>query len=260
MQDYLAENWAALLADNGLQSFDDWWQRDAEWFEEPNFCRGGWSGVSRLELEDASGSKRAVFLKKQENHVGKTLRHPIKGVPTIVREMRNILLMKEAGIAALVPVYFAVRTVDGVQRAVLVTESLDGFSPLDEIATQALAHHPRCQLITAVAVLIRRLHAQRLQHNCLYSKHVFVKRLPAGFDVHLIDLEKTKQRLCRRTAMLRDLDTLNRHSHGWSRTDRMRFLSAYLENGECKADIKQLWQQLTKLAAKKAQRHRQRQS
>lgn len=260
MQDYLADNWSALLANNGLQSFDDWWQRDAEWFEEPNYRRGGWSGVSQLELTAPDGSTRAVFLKRQENHVCKTLRHPIKGVPTFIREMRNILRLKNAGVAALVPVYFAVRTIEGAQRAVLVTESLEGFSPLDEIVVNALEHNARHQLIKAVADLLRRLHAQRLQHNCLYPKHVFVKRLPAGFEVRLIDLEKTKQRLCRRIAMLRDLDTLNRHSHGWSRTDRMRFLSTYLENGGYKADVKQLWQQLAKLAAKKAQRHRQRQN
>lgn len=252
MQDYQADNWKALLADNGLKSFDDWWQREADWFEEPNFRRGGWSGVSRLELAAADGSTRVVFLKRQENHVAKTLLHPLRGVPTFIREMHNILRLKEAGVAALLPVYFAVRTVDGAQRAVLVTESLDGFSPLDEIQTDKLEHSARRQLIKAVAILIRRLHAQHLQHNCLYPKHVFVKHTPAGFEARLIDLEKTKRRLFERTAMVRDLDSFNRHTHNWSAADRLFFLHNYLGSEKLTGAVRSLWKKLLKRRMKRS--------
>ncbi len=257
MQDYQADNWTALLEHNGLKSFDDWWQRDAEWFEEPNYRRGGWSGVSRLELEDASGNKHAIFMKRQENHVAKTLRHPLKGIPTFIREMHNILQLKEAGVAALVPVYFATRTIDGAQRAVLVTESLDGFLPLDEVAQETLEYSARRQLIEAVAVLIRRLHAQRLQHNCLYPKHIFVKPVATGYEARLIDLEKTKRRLLERTAMVRDLDSLNRHAHGWSSADRLFFLHSYLGSEKLTATVRNLW---NKLLGRRVVRYKNRQA
>ncbi|WP_126456894.1 lipopolysaccharide kinase InaA family protein [Sulfuriflexus mobilis] len=244
MQDYQADNWKAFLANNGLKSFDDWWQREADWFEEPNYRRGGWSGVSRLELRATDGSTRVVFLKRQENHVAKTLLHPLRGVPTFVREMHNILRLKEAGVAALEPVYFAVRTINGAQRAVLVTESLDGFTPLDEISTGELEHSARRQLIKAVATLVRRLHAKNLQHNCLYPKHIFVKQTGAGFEARLIDLEKTKRRLFERTAMVRDLDSLNRHTHNWSSADRLFFLHSYLHSESLTSAVRNLWSQL----------------
>jgi len=257
MQDYLADNWIALLEYNGLKSFDDWWQREAEWFEEPNHRRGGWSGVSRLELEDASGNKHVVFMKRQENHVAKTLLHPIKGIPTFIREMHNILQLKQARVAALVPVYFAARTIEGAQRAVLVTESLDGFTPLDEVSQTSLGHKARRQLLKAVAVLIRRLHAQRLQHNCLYPKHIFVKENAQGYEARLIDLEKTKRRLFERTAMVRDLDSLNRHARGWSAADRLFFLHSYLGTRELTPAIRNFWD---KLLGRRIARYKNRQT
>lgn len=244
MQDYLADNWKALLEENGLKTFDDWWQREADWFEEPNYRRGGWSGVSRLELKAADGTVRAIFLKRQENHVAKTLLHPIRGVPTFVREMRNILRLKEGGVAALEPVYFAVRKINGAQRAVLVTESLDGFSPLDEISMDELAHGARRQLIKAVALLIRRFHAMSLQHNCMYPKHIFVKPTGDGYEARLIDLEKTKRRLFERTAMVRDLDSLNRHTDKWSSADRLFFIHCYMHSQSLTSAVRSLWSEL----------------
>jgi len=244
MQDYLADNWKSVLEHNNLKSFDDWWQRKADWFEEPNYRRGGWSGVCRLELEDSAGNKRTVFMKRQENHVAKTLLHPIKGIPTFNREMQNILQLKQAKVAALEPVYFAARTIDGAQRAVLVTESLDGFTPLNEVSQDSLGYHARRQLIKAVAVLIRRLHSQRLQHNCLYAKHVFVKEGPKGYEARLIDLEKTKRRLLERTAMVRDLDSFNRHAHGWSAADRLFFLHHYLGTKKLTSELRRFWYKL----------------
>jgi len=244
MQDYLADNWAAVLEHNGLKTFDDWWQREVEWFEEPNYRRGGWSGVSRLELEDEEGNKQTIFIKRQENHVAKTIWHPIKGIPTFIREMQNILKLKNKGVAALVPVYFAERTVDGAQRAVLVTESLDGFTPLDEVQKESLGYNARRKLIKSVANLIRRLHAQHLQHNCLYPKHIFVKEVGSVYEARLIDLEKTKRRFFERTAMVRDLDSLNRHAHGWSSADRLFFLHNYLGSKKLTPALRDFWKKL----------------
>lgn len=257
MQDYLADNWREVLASNGLSDFDDWWQLEADWFEEPNVRRGGWSGVSRLELDVADGSKRAVFLKRQENHVTRTLLHPLRGIPTFIREMKNIRAMQTACVPALVPVYFAQRNIDGAKRAILVTEALDGFIPLDEINLQALSFSERKQLIEQVAEVLKRLHAQRLQHNCLYPKHLFIKQLESGFEVRLIDLEKTKRCLFRSSAMFRDLDTLNRHAHNFTQTDRLHFMKTYLDADASDVELRKLW---NKLAQRKNNKQQRRQS
>jgi hypothetical protein len=258
MQDYLADNWREVLANNGLTDFDAWWDVKADWFEEPNVRRGGWSGVSRLELEVVDGSQHAVFLKRQENHVTRTLLHPLRGIPTFIREMKNIQALQAAAVPTLVPVYFAMKNSDGAQRAILVTEALDGFTPLDEINRQALSFVERQHLIEQVADVLKRLHAQRLQHNCLYPKHLFVKQLESGFEVRLIDLEKTKRCLFRNSAMFRVLDTLNRHAHGFSRADRLRFLMSYLNTDARDMRLRKLWKRLAQRANKKRQRRQSR--
>ncbi|MCK4744159.1 MAG: hypothetical protein KAT25_10085 [Sulfuriflexus sp.] len=254
MQDYLADNWTAVLEHNGLKSFDDWWQREAEWFEEPNHRRGGWSGVSRVELKDKDGATRTIFLKRQENHVAKTLAHPLKGIPTFVREMQNILLLRDAQVAALTPVYFAERTIDGAQRAILATEELDGFSPLDTVDHASLTFTQRNKLIKSTAELIQRFHAQRLQHNCLYAKHVFIKQAGDDFESRLIDLEKTKPRFLKNTGMNRDLDSFNRHAYGWSRTDRLRFLHYYLSAAGLEHKLTEIWNMLAKRQVQRSER------
>jgi len=254
MQDYLADNWTALLEHNGLNSFDDWWQREADWFEEPNHRRGGWSGVSRVELKDKDGAIRTIFLKRQENHVARTFLHPLKGIPTFIREMHNILLLRDAKVAALTPIYFAARNIDGAQRAVLATEELDGFIPLDTVDRAALTIKQRNKLIKSVAELIQRFHAQRLQHNCLYAKHVFIKKTGTDFESRLIDLEKTKPRFLKDTGMKRDLDSFNRHAHGWSRTDRLRFLHYYLSAAGLELRLAEIWSLLVRRQVQRSKR------
>ena len=254
MRDYVAKQWIDVLEKNGLKTFADWWQREAEWFEEPNYRRGGWSGVSRVELKDKNGLTRVVFLKRQENHVARTLFHPVKGISTFVREMRNILLLQKAQVPALTPVYFAERNIEGNKRAILVTEELDGFSPLDTIDSHSLSLKQRNNLLKKVAELIQGFHAQRLQHNCLYAKHVFVRQQGDEFEANLIDLEKTKHRFLKNTGMNRDLDSFNRHAHGWSKTDRLRFLRYYLHAAGLENKLAEMWHRLSQRQMKRSQR------
>ena len=154
------------------------------------------------------------------------------------------------------PLYFAVRHVDGKLRAVLVTEELAGFRSLEAWAAEWTRRGwptigARRRVIGAVALAVRRMHAHRFQHNCLYAKHVFVKAEDFGeVDVRLIDLEKGKHRWWRRLAVHRDLDTLHRHSPGWRMTDRLSFLQAYLEGSDSRAR-RRLWQTLARLSRKK---------
>lgn len=253
VKDYTADGWAEVLKVNGLRSFEDIWALDADWFEAPNQRRGGWSGVSRLELNNPGGGLLPVFLKRQQNHTYRSLLHPLRGEQTFVREMRNIHRYLRQGVPALEPLYFAQRTVGGDRQAIVITRELSGFVSLEELAAKGLPRgRARRHLLHAVAEVLRKLHLHRLQHNCLYPKHLYVR--PGGdgdFDVRLIDLEKTKWRPFRRLAMLRDLDTLNRRSRGWSRTDRLRFLLYYLDEQAVTSGVRRVWSQLARLASRK---------
>ena len=43
--------WLDVFAASAIRSFEDLWNRDEPWVDEPNRGRGGWSGVRRLELD-----------------------------------------------------------------------------------------------------------------------------------------------------------------------------------------------------------------
>ena len=127
----LIDPWArGLLARHGLDSFEALWGLDAPWFEEPNRRRGGWSGVVRVELEDETGGRHGLFIKRQEDHPRRDLLHPF-GEPTFAAELRSLLRTREAGVATLEPVWYQQRRVDGHLRAVLITRELMGFRPLN---------------------------------------------------------------------------------------------------------------------------------
>ena len=246
MKDFIADGWLPVLGANGLDSFEALWTLDIGWFEAPNERRGGWSGVSRCDLELPEGGSTGIFVKRQQDHVFRSLRHPVRGMLTFAREFTNLQRYRALDIPTLEPLYFALRRVDGHRRAILVTRELSGYVPLDHWleCRDASDLRRRRELIARVAAVAARLHRHHLQHNCFYPKHIFIGELDGRVDVRIIDLEKTKWRLSRARAGLRDLDTLNRHSPAWSRTDRLRFLLAYYRQDRVDARVRKSWQAL----------------
>ena len=221
----------AHLAASELADFESLWSVSADWHEAPNERRGGWSGVSRHVLADGS----AIFLKRQENHLCRTLRHPVRGIPTFYREYLNILRLQAHHIGAVEALYYGDRLAAGRWRAILVTRALDRFMSLDDwnAAPEHGEKEQRQSLITAIALACARLHHHRLQHSCLYGKHLFVPRAvptTAAYreaDVRFIDLEKLRRGISRERVAAHDVDQLMRHTEGWSDSDRATFLSVY---------------------------------
>ncbi len=219
------------LAANDLAGFGALWSLETDWHEAPNERRGGWSGVSRHLLRDGS----AIFLKRQDNHLCRTLRHPLRGIPTFYREYRNIRRLDQHRIGTLEALYYGHRQEPGHWQAILVTRALDSFSSLDEwnVAHADSGQGQRQSLITAVAQACARLHHHRLQHSCLYGKHIFVPRaakLGTAYqesDIRFIDLEKLRQGISRGRVGAHDLDQLMRHTEGWSAAERSAFHAAY---------------------------------
>lgn len=250
MDDYVNDRWRGLLERNGLAGFDALWDLDAEWFEPPNQRRGGWSGVARIELQGADGSREGFFLKRQENHTRQTFRHPT-GEPTFALEARNILLLTEAGVPTVEAVYYGQRRVQAGWRAILITHELEGFVPLGELTQKwwesgwRHSMDKRRELIPVIADVIYRLHHAGLVHRALHPKHVFVRFPEQGSPlVRLIDLEKTRRAILPKRNARRELDSLNRRARHWSWTDRMRFLHRYLGERRLSRRGKRLWRRL----------------
>ncbi len=257
MEDYLNERWRSILAHNGLTDFVALWQLKADWFEEPNRRRGGWSGVARCELLLPGGGTCAVFLKRQENHNALTLSCPMRGLPTFYREFRQIMRYREAGLPALEPVYFAMHREGKDDRAILITEELAGFVSMENrvqswLINGAPPRKTRLRYLAAIATLMRDMHAKGIQHNCFFPKHLFTRvDVNGDVEVRIIDLEKSRWRPARTISALRDLYTLNHDSLCWSRSDRLWFFLSYLQIEHLTPYAKWLWRRIEKRSARK---------
>lgn len=230
--EHLNEDWRAVLRQNQVADFEALWTLDCAWFEEPNYRRGGWSGVYRTTLrglQEEDGRSVGVFIKRQENHIYRSLRHGFRAMPTFEREFHNIQLFQEYAIPTVEWFYFGQRMVSGQMRSILVTRELAGYQALDdERLIAVLSRAERRQLLERLAAVLHLMHSHHIQHGCLYPKHIFFKRLDDGrLDVRLIDLEKAKYRYFGRVAALRDISTLYRHSPHISRADKLFFFKAY---------------------------------
>ena len=256
MQDYTGKAWVQALKANGLDSFESIWALDIGWVEEPNKRRGGWSGVSKCSLDLPDGGQVGVFIKRQQDHVCRTFRHPLRGIPTFSREFHFLMLYQSLGIPTLEPVYFAQRQNRGEIRAILVTRELEGYSSLADCELYWREHgwpalSVRNEIISCVAATARQMHQCRIKHNCFFTNHVFVGEVDGRMDARIIDLEKTKRSLSVSSATLRDLDTLNRRAYGWRNTDRLRFLLAYYGQQHVDSQIRKTWRKLAKRMRRK---------
>jgi hypothetical protein len=227
-----------LLEYNGFSSFESLWDAKLDWFEEPNYRRHGWSGVSQHLLKRPEGGSLTVFIKRQQNHNFKSLLHPMRGLPTTYREYRNLCKLKEYGIPCPDLVFYGHRNHGGQWQAILMTRSLTGYKPLED-SLNSIAQDDagaRRALLASVAQTLSRMHRHHLRHSCLYAKHIFVRVENHGgsdrdrayeFDSVVIDLEKMRTGFPLFRLVLHDLDTLCRH---WNRKegDWETFVGSYL--------------------------------
>lgn len=248
----IAVNAEDTLRRHGLDNFDALWNVQAELVDEPNRARGGVSSVSRLMLLDGNGVPRLFYLKRQSNYSIRSVRRPW-GESTVAREFDNIGRCARLGIPALEAAYFAQRRQGGELQAILLTRALDGYLPLDEWFERwvELGYRQQQGMIRATAAVVARLHACDSVHNCLYPKHVFLKSGEDGVGVRLIDLEKTRARRFLPWGPERDLDALNRHSRPPSRSQRLRFLLAYLGKNRVDAEVRNWVNRVVRRSAKK---------
>ena len=223
----------------GLETFEVIWALDAEWVEEPNVRRQGWSGMCRLEVNGSTPPPIGVYLKRQENHGYRSLRNPFHYQPTAYREYQRLVAMHAADIAAPEVLYYGDRNTGKKLQAILMTREIPQSIPLDDYLRLADDRPPAevRQLIQGTANLIAKLHRHHLQHCSLYGKHVLVSGFNADKSTnaqaehhlvpYLIDVEKTRRRLSRIAIATRDLNQLYRHVP-WTRTQWDTFLEHYV--------------------------------
>ena len=233
LKDYIHKDYAQCLAANRLNTFDQIWGYQQDWFEAPNKRRGGWSGVGRLELPTGNGTLK-VFLKRQEDHQRRNLRHPLTGEPTFASEFRSMMYLQKRGVPVPVPVFFGQRVIDGHTRVILMTKELVGFKSLDDLTKDLFSSGKASvsvqrQILRGVAATVKKLHAVGVVHRSLYPKHLFVCwPVEATPEVAVIDLEKARVNWVTAMRTIYDLDSLNRRAACWSRTARMYFFLQYL--------------------------------
>lgn len=216
-----------LFAQHQLADFDAIWNRENAWFEPPNERRGGFSGVGKLSLMADDGKNRIFFVKKQQNHGRKSWAHPFAGEPTFRREFHNLVFLQKNKIGAPKVIYYAEKTAKN--QAILITEDLTDFVPLD---TLDLLHLPLTQkndLVKKVATEIKRFHNVGLVHRALYPKHIFVKNAESTLpEIALIDLEKARFSPLDWYRTYFDLAAFLRHTTSWNAEYKQLFINSYL--------------------------------
>lgn len=242
-----AERSTLILNSNIKETFSTLWQLNTPWFEQPNTSRGGWSGVIKTDVI-VGNEQQSVFIKRQEKHFAQTWQHCLIGIPTFQKEYANICHLQTLGIPTLEPVFFGRQG----KKAILVTKALDDFLSLDKLRRGTLSQERKKSLLTAIATVTRDMHQYRLQHNCFYPKHIFVRQTAQGWEVKLIDLEKLRRCLFHKNAQIRDLSSLSRHADAsWSLTDHMRFFKSYVGEKKLSSASKSLWKKIAGKSKKK---------
>ena len=195
-----------MWANDSTQPLEFWWNVQGEWVEPPNHRRGGDSGVQRVTLPD----QQTYYVKRQHNFNYRSLSHPI-GVPTLLREWRNLRLFAKLGVPTAQAVAFESRRINGVWQAMLVTRALDGYGSLHDGMQQGLWDaNTRARVLTAVLDAIAPLHRSGRKHGHLYCKEVFVRTTGEQVDVAFLDLELCRRHITPRKAAESDLRRLFR--------------------------------------------------
>jgi Lipopolysaccharide kinase (Kdo/WaaP) family. len=130
-----------------------------------------------------------------------------------------------------------------------MTKELEGFESLDSPiyarSGELMSNNDqRESLMKAVAKEMRKMHNHHFRHNCLYSKHIFVRAIGNQWDVKFIDLEKLSRSFFKKRALLRDLYTLPRRISGWRQSDKLKFFKMYRQEEKLSPQSKLIWREI----------------
>jgi hypothetical protein len=198
---FIAPSWHSVLARNALTEFDAMWSLPCDWVEAPNYRRGGWSGVTRHQLDTGQW----VYVKRQQNQRRRLPQQFWQKRSTYFHEFLALQRLKSAAIPVVDCLYYGERA----DAAILVT-----LAPPDYIDLAVFARKHNATQLTIVMMrllrVLRRLHRQRWQHGACYPAHVLVH--PVTLKIMLLDLERFRKRLSMGAAARSDFSQLLRRS------------------------------------------------
>lgn len=234
---WMAPAWREIAAQYGFLDLATLWDFPALPIDAVNRRRGGWSTTAVAQFDRPSGATVRVFIKRQENHFCGTSFGGLRRIPTGRREFQRLSNCTAAGVRVPDLLCYGEWRVGADRRALLVTAAVENHHPLPEVIDRETGPAPgqRAALIRAMASAVRRLHGLGIQHGALYPRHIFIPADQSRVgdpDLVLLDLESARRRWLPWSRCLRDLDTLHRHAHGWTRNERLRFLHHYFETNK----------------------------
>jgi len=190
--------------------------------------------TTRLELDDGHGGRRCYYLKRHLRASWKEYIKPLLRLTRPILGARNeweaILAFHRADIPTMTPVAYGASG----NQSLLLTAALDACDCLanrlrDWDQSDSDTSVPR-QLLLDVASTARSMHEANLHHQDFYLYHLLVRREQPRNGVLVIDLGRARwlPRLGHRW-IVKDLAQLNYSALRVSRSDRLRFLQAYLD-------------------------------
>jgi hypothetical protein len=229
MEPYISERHRALLTRQGLFTHAGFWGLQWDWVENPNRRRNGWSGVSRHTFFDDEAGHFSIFVKRQENHNYRSLRHPLHGRPTFFSELCNTLRLKQIGVPTVEPVFYGEHREGNKPQAVLATIALEGYSELNYMLKDTFLTVPiRQAILHRLADVVQLMHLHHLQHNSLGGNHVLVKlEKDDTFDLRILDLEKMRHNFRPMDTAVKDLEKFIRRTPRLTTDERTEFLLHY---------------------------------
>jgi hypothetical protein len=231
-----------VLQRTGLATFDQVMRSDRGQCWRAFWDRENW----RLELPDAQGRLRVVYLKKHHVRTWRSSLRAWLGLapsPSAARvEAENVARLTADGISVMRLIGWGERfSRTGLAESFLLAEDLEGFAELQYFLMRRfppLTQRGACgrdraldRLIRDVAQLARRFHGAGYNHRDFYCGHFFVREpAPGCYESRLIDLHRVeRRRRWRRRWLVKDLAQLAWSlPAGWiSRSEKVAFMRHY---------------------------------
>jgi hypothetical protein len=199
--------------------------------------------TTRLELMDADGTTRTLYLKRHQRpglwELIKPLLRLTRPIVGARNEWQAILRFHQIGIATMVPVALG----EARGRSFLMTQGIENCQKLTawmDSHRHALRNGELAslrQIVDGVADVARSMHAAGMHHQDFYLTHLMVPQNGSITAIHVLDLGRARfqPRLAHRW-IVKDLAQLDYSANGVSASDRLRFLTRYLGHRPTRED------------------------